>query len=312
MSFNLQQLDMFTTIVSCGSLGRASSVLNMTQPALSRAIQRLEASVGAPLFERHTKGMHLTAIGSALLPHAITLQKDAAHAREEVDAMRGLAKGVIKVGAVGSIASLVLPMAVGRVLEKWPNLRVEVLEGVWDRLAEGLLTHEIDLALSMTESETDEISAISDCCWTDRSYIVAAMDHPLRKKRKLRLEDTLNEQWALTPKGTGPYAHMKETFEASGVQFPEIAVQTRSVTVLKSLVARCGFVSWMAEPMYDTEKATGIFDALDIGGLDAPRTLTVFRRRQGILPSPALKLLDELRHLTGGLGAAPERLSQYR
>ena len=301
MSFNLQQLNMVTTIVSCGSLGRAASALNMTQPALSRAIQRLEASVGAPLFERHTKGMHLTAMGAALLPHAISLQHDAAHAREEIDALRGLAKGVIKVGAVGSVASLVLPVAIGRVLDKWPNLRVEVIEGVWDRLAEGLLTHEIDLALSMTGLETDEISAISDCRWTDRSYVVAAMDHPLRKKRKLRLDDTLNERWALTPKGTGPYAHMKETFEANGVAFPEIAVQTRSVTVLKSLVARCGFVSWMAEPMYDMERSSGIFDALDIAGVNAQRTLTAFRRRQGILPAPALKLLDELRHLAGGL-----------
>lgn len=76
-----------------------------------------------------------------------------------------------------------------------------------------------------------------------------------------------------------------------------------SVAVLKSLVARCGFVSWMAEPMYDTEKASGIFDALNIVGLDAPRTLTAFRRRQGILPTPALKLFDELRHLTGGLAS---------
>lgn len=301
MSFSLQQLNMFTTIVSCGSLGRAANALGMTQPALSRAIQRLEASVGSPLFERHTKGMQLTAIGSALLPHAISLQRDAVHAREELDAMRGLARGVIKVGAVGSIASLVLPMAIGRVLEKWPNLRVEIIEGVWDRLAEGLLTHEIDLALAMAGLETDEISSISDCRWTDRSHIVAAADHPLRNKRKLRLEDTLTERWALTPKGTGPYAHMKETFERNGVAFPEIAVETRSVIVLKSLVARCGFVSWMAEPMYEGEKEQGVLDKLNIIGLDAPRTLTAFRRRQGILPAPALKLLDELRHLTGGL-----------
>lgn len=82
---------------------------------------------------------------------------------------------------------------------------------------------------------------------------------------------------------------------------PAIAVETRSVTVLKSLVARCGFVSWMAEPMYDTESKAGVIDALDIEGLDAQRTLTAFRRRRGTLPTPAVKLLDELRQLTGSL-----------
>jgi len=171
---------------------------------------------------------------------------------------------------------------------------------VWDRLAEGLLTHEIDLALGTSGLETDEISAISDCRWEDRSHVVAAVDHPLRRKARLTLEDTLNERWALTPKGTGPYAHMQSNFEAKGLPIPEIAVETRSVTVLKSLVARCGFVSWMAEPMYDTEKSAGVFDALPIEGFTAPRTLTAFRRRDGLLPVPAVKLLDELRHLTAG------------
>ncbi|GJH17668.1 LysR family transcriptional regulator [Caballeronia novacaledonica] len=301
MSFNVQQLEMFAAIVSAGSLGRAANLLNVTQPALSRSIKRLEESVGAPLFERHTKGMHLTALGQALMPHAISLQREAEQAREELDAIRGLSKGVIKVGAVGSIASLVLPMAVRCVLDKWPNLRVEIIEGVWDRLVEGLLTHEIDLALCTSGIETDDVAAISDCSWTDRSYVVAAIDHPLRAAGKIQLNDTLGQRWALTPKGTGPYAHVKETFESSGLPMPEISVESRSITVLKSLVARCGFVSWMAEPMYDTESKAGVMDALSIEGLDAPRTLTAFRRRQGILPAPVAKLLDELRHLTGSL-----------
>ena len=70
MTFDLRQLRAFTTIVSAGSLGRAAEVLHVTQPALSRIVKRLEDEVGAPLFERHSKGMQLTAIGQALLPHA--------------------------------------------------------------------------------------------------------------------------------------------------------------------------------------------------------------------------------------------------
>ena len=97
---------------------------------MSRSLKRLEEQVGAPLFERHTKGMELTAIGHALVPHAMLLQHAAEQAREEIDAMRGLTKGTIKVGAVGSIASLILPLAVSQVLDKWPNLRVEIMEGV--------------------------------------------------------------------------------------------------------------------------------------------------------------------------------------
>ena len=297
MTLNLQQLSAFTTIVACGSLGRAAAELHLTQPALSRTIKRLEEHLGAPLFERHAKGMQLTAIGSALLPHAMLLLREAEHARDEIDAMRGLAKGTIKVGTVGSMASLVLPLAIGRVLDKWPNLRVQIIEGVWDRLAEGLLTHEIDLALSIAAPDTDEICAIAECRWQDDSFVVAACDHPLRRKKSLKLADTRDERWAIPPRGTAPFEHVQEAFASRGLGLPNVVVETRSVTVLKSLVAHCGFLSWMAEPMYRIESQAGVIRALDIDGLPAPRTLTAFRRRQGILPGPAVKLLDELRRI---------------
>ncbi|WP_439890283.1 LysR family transcriptional regulator [Ralstonia sp. 25C] len=298
MAFDLRQLRAFTTIVSAGSLGRAADVLHVTQPALSRIIKRLEDEVGAPLFERHSKGMQLTAIGQALLPHAALLQREADYAREEIDAMRGLAKGTIRVGAVGSIASYVLPLAVGNVVARWPNLRVEILEGVWDRLAEGLVKHEIDLALSIAMPDTEEIIAIADCRWEDASFVVASPEHALRQRPSLMLADTLDAPWAIPPRGTGPYEHMRQIFEAAGLGLPNIVVETRSVTALKSLVARSGFLSWMAEPMIDAERRAGVIEPLPIPGLVARRTLTAFRRRHGILPSPAVKLLEALRQLT--------------
>ena len=298
MAFDLRQLRAFTTIVSAGSLGRAAEVLHVTQPALSRIIKRLEDEVGAPLFERHSKGMQLTAIGQALLPHAALLQREADYAREEIDAMRGLAKGTIRVGAVGSIASYVLPLAVGNVVARWPNLRVEILEGVWDRLAEGLVKHEIDLALSIAMPDTEEILAIADCRWEDASFVVASPEHALRQRPSLTLADTLDAPWAVPPRGTGPYEHMRQVFEAAGLGLPNIVVETRSVTALKSLVARSGFLSWMAEPMIDAERRAGVIEPLPIPGLVARRTLTAFRRRHGILPSPAVKLLEALRQLT--------------
>lgn len=298
MTYNLQQLQAFATIVSAGSLGRAAEALHITQPALSRAIRRLEDHVGAPVFERHSRGMQLTAIGETLLPHAVLLLREAEQAKEEIDAMRGLARGTIRVGAVGSIASLVLPQAVSGVLREWPKLRVEILEGVWDRLADALVKREIDLALSMVVPDTDEIIAIGDCRWNDESYVVAALDHPLRRKPDLTLADTLAEQWAIPPRGTAPFDHMEQAFAAQGLGLPNVVVETRSITALKSLVARSGFLSWMASTMYLTESMAGVFDTLDMPGVVGRRTLTAFRRRHGILPGPAVQLLEQLRTLT--------------
>ena len=108
--------------------------------------------------------MLLTPIGEALLPHARLLQREADSAIDEINALRGLAKGTIKVGAIGSVASLVLPLAIGRVLQRWPNLRVRSSRACgtgWRALA----GHEIDLALDVEQPESDEIAPIADCRW---------------------------------------------------------------------------------------------------------------------------------------------------
>ena len=295
MAYDLSKLEAFTATVAAGSLGRAAMTLHVTQPALSRIIRRLEASVGAPLFERHARGMQLTDIGRALLPHAQLLQREAQVAREEIDAIRGVAKGTIRVGAVASISGPVLSGLLERVLERWPGLRVQVLEDVWNNLAEALVRHDVDVVLGVEVADTDDVTSIKDCRWQDTISVVAAKTHPVRRKRRLELADTLQQPWAFMPRGTEPYQQLQRMFAASGLGVPDIVVETRSAVVLKSLVAHSGFLSWLPEPMYGAERKAGLILSLRIPRSTDTRTLTAFRRRAGLLPGPAVKLLEELR-----------------
>jgi DNA-binding transcriptional LysR family regulator len=295
MGYDLSQLAAFTATVAAGSLGRAAMALHITQPALSRIIQRLESSVGAPLFERHARGMQLTDIGRALLPHAQLLQREAQAAREEIDALRGVARGTIRVGAIASVSGLLLADLLSRVRERWPGLKVQVQEDVWNNLAEALVRRDIDLALGVEVADTDEVISIKDCRWQDTICIVAAPSHPLRRQRRLVLADTLQQPWAFVPQGTEPHQNLQRVFAANGLGVPDLAVETRSVVVLKSLVAHAGFLSWMPEPMYVAEREAGLIQPLKITGSSTVRTLTAFRRRGGLLPGPAVKLLEELR-----------------
>ena len=297
MDFDRRQLSAFLAIATHGSLGRAAEVLHLTQPALSRTVKRLEEQIGAPLFERNSKGMLLTPVGETLLPHASLMARVAEDASNEIRALRGLEKGSIKVGGIASAVSMILPQAIDGVLGRWPNLQVRVLEGVWDRLAEALAKHEIDVALAEATAESDAVVPIADCAWTDNTYIVASVDHPLQRRQGLQLADTLDQRWACTPRGTAPYLHMQRTFRAHGLAAPEMVVETRSILVMKSVMKHAGFVCWMAGPMFENERAAGLFDALPLPDLGAGRTLTAFRRRDGILPAPAVKLLDALRQV---------------
>lgn len=298
MTFDLVQINAFSTIVREGSLGRAAAVLNVTQPALSRMIQRLERELGASLFERHSKGMMLTDIGAAFLPRATLLQTEAERAREEIDEMRGLSRGVARIGVVASVACSTLPQAIDRVLKTSPHLRFEVLEGVWDLLSAALVRREIDLAFAADASENDEIVAVPIGSWSDAACVVAAADHSLRSG-DLNFVRLAGERWALPPRGAPPQRQLEALFAAQGLGLPEIAVETRSIVMMKSLVLSSGFLAWMAEPMFEAERRAGLMAALPLPGARVERRLSAFRRRRGSLPGPAARLLKALGEIVG-------------
>lgn len=297
MTIHLRQISAFLAVVNSGSLGRAAAALNTTQPALSRTIKAMEEALGVPLFERHSTGMILTAYAQALRPHAELLQAESRNAVEEIDALRGLSKGTIRVGAVGSVVSFTLPLAIDRVLKRWPGLHVSIMEGVEDSLEHALLKREIDLAIAVSLEETEEISLIAESGWHDISNIVASTTHPLRQKPKLTMRDLQKERWVMPPRNTMPRNEMLQMFLSQGLEPPEVIVETRSINAIKPLVANADFLSYIPVPLYYMERGANIIDALPVPGGMVSRHFSIFRRRSGSLPLPALKLLEELRRV---------------
>ncbi len=161
MTLDLRQLLAFLAVCEHGSLGRAAAQLNVTQPALSRTIQRLEAQLDAPLFERYATGMVLTACGEALLPHANLLRHEAEHATRPCARCAGWAARHHPRRCRRSVASVVRPEAIEAVLAR-PGLRARIVEGVGDFLADALLRREIDLAIGIALPENEEICAVAD------------------------------------------------------------------------------------------------------------------------------------------------------
>jgi len=293
--FDLIHLRAFKTVSEQGSLGRAADVLGMTQPALSRTIRKLEDQVGAPLFERHTKGMHPTDLGHALLAHATLLLHQSDAALEDLQALRGLARGTVRVGTLASLAGRLLSQSIAELLAQHPQLQVQVVEGTWDQLHTALCRYEVDLALGVAVDDTEEVMAIPDCRWADSAHVISAAGHTLQHQANLRLHDLMAHPWALTPQGTPPYNDFKAVLAERQLPMPRQLVQTRSVTLIKSLVVHAGFLGWCPRSMFETEQKAGLVAEVPVAGGASQRVLTVFRRRQGVLPRPAVKLLEVLR-----------------
>src|SRR5690242_7058349 len=144
----VRHLDYFVAVVEQGSLRGAAQKLGVTQPALTKAIRRLEDSFGVPLFDRQARGMALTAYGTALLRHARDLQTSTQAAWDEITALRSGVAGLVKVGAGPSWQDSVLPEAIRELRVHRPGVRVQVFGASDDQLKTMLQGGAVDLVLA--------------------------------------------------------------------------------------------------------------------------------------------------------------------
>lgn len=295
MTLDSKQLYAFLCVAECGTLGRAAAVANLTQPALSRLIQRLEITLRVKLFERHTTGMQLTVYGEALLPYAKLLKGEAELVINEINSLRGLHKGAVRVGAVASAATTLLPSVLERLLAKWPELRIEVLEGVEDRLSTALDKNEIDVAIAVRMTETEEIVRVADNEFRDKYMVIVSTQHPLRHRECVTLQDVLQEEWIMPPPDALPRQQFDELVRSLGATPPRITIETRSPSVIKAIVTRGRFLGWLPQPLYVAEQAAKLICALPVEGMQLERRFFVYCRRRTFVPPPVLAFLEELR-----------------
>lgn len=285
----------FLAIVDTGSLGLAAAALRVTQPALSRIIKRLEMQLGVQLFERRTTGMELTSFGQALLPHATVLSAESSRAIEQINALRGLGLGTIRVGAVGSAAIMVLPPVLERILTRWPNLQVQITEAVEDVLAIALTNNAIDVVISGPLPESHDIMQVAEHSFTDRYSVICSATHPLLARRNLSMSDLTEHRWVMPPQEAEPRKQFESLAARLGVAPPRVAVETRYPAVIKAMVGRTDFLGWLPEPLFSTEESAGMIRTLAVRGMNMQRRFFVFRRRRSSVPPPVAKFLEALR-----------------
>jgi DNA-binding transcriptional LysR family regulator len=294
MALDPRQLRAFLTIVRLGSLGLAAEALHITQPALSRIVRRLESQLGVQLFERRTTGMELTSFGYALLPHATFLSEEAALAIEQINSLRGLGQGTIRIGAVASAAIMLLPAVLESVLARWPNLHVQITEAVEDVLKVALTNNSIDVAVSGLMEESEDIVQVAEHKFTDRYSVISAATNPLQQRTNLTVHDVVGIPWVMPPAEAEPRRLFNLLISRLGVAPPRIAVETRSPSVIKAMVAKTHYLGWLPQPLFASEQAAGLIKALPVRDMDPQRKFYVFRRRRNLVSPPVAKFLEAL------------------
>jgi DNA-binding transcriptional LysR family regulator len=139
------------TVVEQGSLNKAAKRLNVSQPALSKAMDRLEDGLGVKLLDRGPNGILATAFGELLCSHARLIKEELEFAETRIQKAGERRARVMTVGTLPSLAASVVPLAVGRWRERHPRVLLRVIEKVQVELLFGLLRGDFDFIIAQTE-----------------------------------------------------------------------------------------------------------------------------------------------------------------
>ncbi|MCP1309284.1 LysR family transcriptional regulator [Paenibacillus tyrfis] len=184
------QIQLFVKIAETGSFTKAGHELNMTQPAVSRAVSTLEAELGVTLLIRDRRnGIILTDIGERLLIVFRDILQGFEKVEQEVMAEKGFEVGTIRIGSFPSASAYFLPKIFRVIGEKYPRIQFDLYEGTIDDLRERLASRMIDVAFLIPPHDEFEITPLLK----EEMFLFIRDDHPLAGRSTIHLQELSDE-----------------------------------------------------------------------------------------------------------------------
>ena len=249
--------------------GRAAQRLAITQPPLSLNIQQLEASVGARLFDRDSKGVRLTAAGVAFQEAARALLARADEARQLAREIEAGAVGRLRVGFVGSVLFRGLPQWLARFQAEHPRIEVRLSELNSQEQVDALVRDELDLGFVHTPQVPPELQV--QLLHEDAFLCCLPADHALARRRKVALADLRDEPFVMFSRRASPdyFARIMAMCGSLGFQ-PRVRHEVRHWLSVVSVVAQGMGVAVVPAPLQRSRMAGAVFRPLADATLPSP------------------------------------------
>lgn len=262
----LRHFRLIHAIDMAGQLSIAADRLAISQPAASRSLGEIETIVGAPVFERHPKGMVPTALGEVLSRRAGVLLGEIEEAESEVAALNEGRAGTVRVGAVTGAAVGYMVPAIHRLKAHSRNAEIRVTVAPSVQLMDELLSGDMDFILARVPSGIDSrrLEILLGRLET-LSFLVRA-DHPLVSRRGVSLSDLRDFPWIIQERGMPIRDAIEAAHIRAGFPLPDNVVDSASLLMMLSFLDTSDAIAPVASEVADLFSASGPsnFAALDM------------------------------------------------
>ena len=243
-------LTYFPTIASAGTLARAAEQLGISQPAVTKAIQRLERKVGVTLVERTARGSVLTEAGKIFHTRVLGASMQLDSALQEVRDIGGGHAGLLRIGATPATTSFALRSLFPTLLVERPAARVNVTTAFSDTLLEAIDKREVELAVCPLP-DTLDASMAKEVLYDDHYSLMVSTANPLAERESVTLHDLVECSWAASSRQEFARVQIEQAFAKQGYPHMRIVAEANSLAALILIVSTTQLVSLINARSFD-------------------------------------------------------------
>lgn len=267
---DIRQLRYFAVLARLGHFGRAASALHIAQPALSRQIRLLEEELGVQLFERHARGSSPTEAAEVLLVRAEFVLRFLDQARDDVAATQRDPYGRVALGMSPGLALTLAAPLFRHVEERYPDIRLRVVEEFTGSLRDRLLQGSVDLAI-LNGPALDLPNLITTPLMEEQICLIGNRSDPNLDRASVRIEDLAQIPFVLAGMAKSGVREVVETAAARAGVMLEPKVEVQSLEVAKRIIYNKTLcTAHFAAPIID-DIASGHLAAVPIADLHLSR-----------------------------------------
>jgi DNA-binding transcriptional LysR family regulator len=255
IDLNLRQLQTFITVARLGSFTRAAHLLHLSQPALTKQLRQLEETLGVRLLDRNTRSVELTRIGKELAPVVDQLLRELEAVVVNTKGLAEKSRGVIRIAALPSISSTILPRAVAQFKKLHPGISAILKDTLAQQLVAMVKADEVDFGIGCLNGTEPEVQFT--LLLTDRIVVVFPPGSGLERRKVIELSELVGLPLILMDKESSVRRLVDKAFESIG-KFAVPAFEATYMSTAAGMVHAGLGVALLPSSAFETGELTGL------------------------------------------------------
>jgi len=233
----MENIDIFVVVVEQQSLNKASQLLNISQPALSRKIMKLEEELGVELFTRKGKKLEITRAGEVCYEYAREMKQLERKLRLALDQFKKADKpGSITIGASLTTLQATLPELITLYTKDYPNTDIKAVTGKTHEIVSLVKEKKVDIGLVASKIEQPGLTCVP--LFDDHLCLVLPVGHPYADRPGLVIDNLHELPMILFSRGTWYRVLMDDLFHRYAIH-PDVKMEIDSFEAIIRLVSTC-------------------------------------------------------------------------